>query len=624
MKIPARFILILTLALLVTSFAFAEERIHSFHSDVRINQDGSIDVTETIVVKAEGRAIRRGIYRDFPTSYEDRLGQHYRVGFDFNGVKLDGVPETWHTKRQDNGVRVYIGKSNVYLDPGIYRYELSYRTTRQLGFFDEHDELFWNVTGNDWQFPIDVASAIVHLPEGVAEPLQFTAYTGASGEAGTAWLSESGYGQVSWRTTAQLKRYEGLSVVVSWQAGFVKRPTGNQKIRWFLADNPGPVIGVIGFLLTGLYLAIAWWLRGRDPEGRPIHARFDLPEYLSPASARYLDRMRFDNKVFTAAILSLATRGHISMQENAAREMTLSRQENAGHVELPDDEKQLVQKLFSGKNSVTLKKGNHKQVRPARTGLKEWLVKTWKGSHFRRNGWWLAPGIALGIITLFTASVAGMKEDRAISAGIMPMLIFMPALFLALRNRESMISSKLLIGVLLIPNVLVLMVMGTFVGAWFALLAVAMIWMLFRFADLMPAPTPAGREIMDRLDGLKLYLEHAEEERLDQLHPPEKTPETFEKYLPWAVALNLENEWAEQFSEVLEKAGREENYSPRWYHGRNWNPSRPVAFAGAVGAALTTTIAAASMRPGSSSGFSGGGGGGYSGGGGGGGGGGGW
>ncbi len=621
MKIPQQIVAVLIL--LFSAIVAAEERLHSYHSDVHINPDGGIDVTETIVVTAEGRSIRRGIFRDFPTRYKDRLGNSYQVGFEFNGVKRDDIPETWHTKRQENGVRVYIGKSNVMLEPGIYKYELSYHTTRQLGFFDEHDELYWNVTGNDWSFPIDVASAIVHLPEGIKEPLQVTAYTGRFGEAGTAWQSAADSGQVSWRTTAPLQAREGLSVVVSWPMGYVDRPTGGQKVKWFLADNPGPVIGIVGFLLTGLYLLGAWWMRGRDPAGRPIHARFDLPEDISPGSARYLDRMRFDNKVFTAAIISLATRGLITMQEDDKKEVTLTRLQDAGDVSLPLDEETLLKNLFGDRNSVTLKRGSHKQVRPARTALKGWLMKTWKGSHFKRNGWWLAPGILLGVITLFTASVAGMTEERAISAGIMPMLIFMPALVVVLRNRDSTTSSKLSIMLLLIPNVLVLVVMAVFVGIWFSLLAIAMIVMLFRFTELMPAPTAKGRAVMDRLDGLKLYLEHAEVDRLDHLHPPEKSPETFEKYLPWAVALNLENQWAEQFSEVLEKAGREENYSPRWYHGRNWNPTRPVAFAGAVGAALTTTIAAASTRPGSGSGFSGGGGG-YSGGGGGGGGGGGW
>lgn len=612
------------LVVLVTPLVAAEERIHSFHGDVVINDDGSLDVTETIVVTAEGRAIRRGIFRDFPTRYRDRLGRHYRAGFEFNGVKRDGVPETWHTSRQDNGVRVYIGKSDVILEPGVYRYELNYRTTRQLGFFEDHDELYWNVTGNDWRFPIDVASAVVHLPDGVDGPIDVTAYTGPFGQAGTDWISETGNGQVGWRTTAPLASREGLTVVVSWPLGFVDRPTRGQAVGWFLADNPGPVIGVVGLLLTGLYLLGAWWFRGRDPVGSPIHAQFELPEDLSPASARYLDRMRFDNKVFTAAILSLATRGHVSMVEGDNGEISLERQGEVDAAALPADERLLVEKLFRGKTRVELKKGSHKQVRPASKALKAWLSGHWKGSHFRRNGWWLAPGILLGIITLFTASVAGMTSDRAISAGIMPMLIFMPALLVALRNRSPGSRSKWLILVLMVPNLLVLVVMGAFVGVWFSLLAIVMIYMLFRFAELMPVPTVAGRKVMDRIDGLKLYLVHAEEERLQQLHPPEKTPETFEKYLPWAVALDLENQWAEQFSEVLERAGAEETYSPRWYHGRNWNPSRPVAFAGAVGAALTSSIAAASVRPGSGSGFSGGGGGGYSGGGGGGGGGGGW
>lgn len=132
----------------------ADERLLSFHSDIEVNADGSMQVTETIRVRAEGREIQRGIYRDFPTDFRDRFGNRVRVDFSVIGVSRDGATEGWHTVPQGNGVRVYIGRKEALLPFGEYLYALTYHTNRQLGFFDDHDELYWNVTGNDWAFPI--------------------------------------------------------------------------------------------------------------------------------------------------------------------------------------------------------------------------------------------------------------------------------------------------------------------------------------------------------------------------------------------------------------------------------------------------------------------------------------
>jgi uncharacterized membrane protein len=139
------------------------------------------------------------------------------------------------------------------------------------------------------------------------------------------------------------------------------------------------------------------------------------------------------------------------------------------------------------------------------------------------------------------------------------------------------------------------------------------------FYHLLKAPTLYGREIIDQLDGLKLYLSVAEKDRLNLLNPPEKTPELFEKFLPWALALDVEQEWGEQFQELLERARMEGTYSPVWYHSNR--PFSSSILASSLGSSLSSSIASSSTAPGSSSGS---GGGGSSGGGGGGGGGGGW
>ena len=113
----------LTLLLaLLPLIAHADERILSFHSDIRVFPDGMIEVTETIEVRAEGQQIRRGIYRDFPTSYKDPLGNHYEVDLDVLEVRRNGALEDFHTEQQSNGVRIYIGNKNRLISNGIHEY----------------------------------------------------------------------------------------------------------------------------------------------------------------------------------------------------------------------------------------------------------------------------------------------------------------------------------------------------------------------------------------------------------------------------------------------------------------------------------------------------------------------
>ena len=160
---------LLAFCLLLSVPAFAEEYIEHFHSNIVIMANGEMEVTEHIRVRAEGKAIRRGIYRDFPTRYKDGRGHNITVGFELLSVKRDFQPEPFHTKSRSNGIRIYIGDSNVYLDPGHYSYQIRYRTSRQIGFFDNQDELYWNVTGTGWAFEIRRATARITLPERMAE-----------------------------------------------------------------------------------------------------------------------------------------------------------------------------------------------------------------------------------------------------------------------------------------------------------------------------------------------------------------------------------------------------------------------------------------------------------------------
>src|SRR5438552_3296365 len=149
-----RLLLSLLLLLGLAATATAEERVENFSSDVTVNTDASLTVRETIMVNAEGDQIKHGILRDFPTIYNDRHGQRVVVGFEVLDVQRDGADEPYAVEDMENGDRIRIGSADTYLQEGRHTYRITYRTTRQIGFFTDYDELYWNVTGNGWTMPI--------------------------------------------------------------------------------------------------------------------------------------------------------------------------------------------------------------------------------------------------------------------------------------------------------------------------------------------------------------------------------------------------------------------------------------------------------------------------------------
>jgi hypothetical protein len=138
-----------------------DERVLSYDSDITLNEDGSMTVRESIRVHANGVKIKHGIYRDFPTEYRDKLGIRKRVPFEILSVTRDGRSENYHTASRSNGVRVFVGPRFSRIPSGDYTYAITYRTDRQIGFYKDREELYWNVTGNGWDFPIDHATATV-------------------------------------------------------------------------------------------------------------------------------------------------------------------------------------------------------------------------------------------------------------------------------------------------------------------------------------------------------------------------------------------------------------------------------------------------------------------------------
>jgi uncharacterized membrane protein YgcG len=543
----------------------ADERILSYHSDIQIDPDAGMTVTETIRVRSEGRQIRRGIYRDFPTDYEDRFGNDYVVGFDVLSVRRDGASEPWHTESRSNGVRVYAGSADRLLPSGEHTYEIRYHTDRSIGYFEDHDELYWNVTGNGWAFPIDHASARVTLPEPVdASRIDVEAYTGAFGSRGREAIGETEAGGATVATTRGLGPGEGLTVVVSWPKGIVYEPSAVDRVRYLLEDNLGLLLALAVLISVAVFLFIAWRRYGKDPDAGVTFAQYEPPEGYSPGSVRYIRRMGYDGDTLTAAIVSLAVKGYLEIRNDDDEYVLEQRQSNEPHG---PGEAALYTALFSEGPVVELDDKNHVLIGRARRAHKRALRRHYYRVYFVNNSQWLVPTF-IGSAMAFGALV--------------------------------------LVG-LVTPAVVAVFVLNGLVQALFLV--------------LMKSPTSRGRALMDKLDGFELYLKVAEKDDLNIRYPPEITPALFERYLPFAIALGVATEWAEQFAAVLSRmdATQRAAYAPAWYHG-DFSPHRLNHFVNDVGSSFSSAISSAATPPGSSSGS----GGGFSGGGGGGGGGGGW
>lgn len=197
------------------------ERILSFSSDIQVRRDASLDVTETIQIEARGERFRHGLYRTFPTRHR-RGSQWVETGFEVESVTRDRRPEPWRTEAVEGGVRIWIGDASARLANGSHSYRLRYRTTGQLGVFADYDELYWNVTGNDWPFTIGEAEARIRLPS----PVRFSSravFTGPAGSrAANATTIAERPGDIRFRTTSPLRQGEGFTVVVTWPKGVVR------------------------------------------------------------------------------------------------------------------------------------------------------------------------------------------------------------------------------------------------------------------------------------------------------------------------------------------------------------------------------------------------------------------
>jgi hypothetical protein len=365
------------------------------------------------------------------------------------------------------------------------------------------------------------------------------------------------------------------------------------------------------------------------------------PDNLSPAAMRFIAEMGYDDKIFAAALISMAAKGHLTISD-AKDKYALEKKDGATEKLSPDEQK-IASQLFRSGKSIVLERRNHSSIAAAKNALKTALTFAFEKTHFVNNRKAFVTGVVISALAVASCFLSSLHRGEVVFLGVWLSIWSIGVVFLATmvvklwgqvfsgaRNLGTKVGS---IGAAIFMTLFALPFFGAEVFALYTLsqsspamavfpIIVAVVNILFY--HLLKAPTLLGRRILDKIEGFKMFLAATEADRLQRIYPAGRTPELYEKFLPYALALGVEQQWTEQFNDVLSAAARSDGsggYHPRWYSGSSWDSSRMGSFAGSMGNSLSGAISSSSTSPGSSSG---GGGGGSSGGGGGGGGGGAW
>jgi uncharacterized membrane protein len=565
-----------SLALLLVALAppsFARElQIEKFNAEIFVQPDSSLDVTETILVNFMGAW--HGLYRTIPVEYATPQGFNYSLFVRLrSATDAAGKPLKVDTTRQGH----YL-KWKIYIDDATdaeRTIQLHYTVSNGLKFFEDHDELYWNVTGDEWDVPVGNATAAIYLPSGVTG-VRTNDFTGSYGSrAQNATISTSG-STVQVSMQRPLAFHEGLTVAVAWDKGFVKEPGTADLIGQFFASNWPLFLPIVVFL----FMFWLWFTRGRDPRVGPIAVQYAPPEGMSPAEAGALVDEDAAMRDITATIVDLAVRGYIVIEEKDKSGVMglLHSKEYVFHSKkalqewagLKAHEVALLAGLFANGRRTdvdlsTLQNVFYKNLPTIKNNIFDALMKQGYFQHrpdYVRSSF-VAGGAVSAALLFFVGSALSTK------LGMSPGAFFFAA----------MVSGVIIAGF-----------------GWF-----------------MPARTGDGTKALANVLGFEDFLTHVEADHMKRIS---QTPETFEKFLPYAMALGVEKKWVGAFQNIYTQP-------PSWYQGGYYDGGfHPLVFVISLDnmTARASSVMSSAPRSSGGSGFGGGGssGGGFGGGGGGG------
>lgn len=528
-----------------------ELTIEQFDALIEVAESGTIEVTEHIRFRFEGSW--NGIIRSIPIDYRTPQGFNYHLRLDQVVVTDDGgAPLEVESKqvRHNRELKIWVPGAN----DAVRAITVHYRVANALRFFDRHDELYWNVTGDEWEMPIEGATARIVLPDR-ATNVRATAFSGAYGsKSQDAEVTIEGH-EVQVSMTRPLAFREGLTVVAGFDKGAVREPGVLENAGGFLAVNLPLLVPVLAALL----MFVVWRRLGRDPQALPISVQYEPPGGLTPAEAGTLLDHRTDMRDVTATLVDLAVKGYMTIQEEeqpgflgigSSTEYTFTRRRPAAEwTSLAPHERDVMDGLFKDGDRETVKLSElknefYRSLSGIRDHVFEGLEK--RGYYLHRpdhvrTGWMIVGGIVAflsGHVAAFGSAMLGLPA---------------PTLFIA----------TLFTG-------LVIVAFG-----WF-----------------MPARTLKGARAWEAVRGFEEFLGRVESDRMERVV---RTPEMFERLLPFAMAFGVEDRWSRAFEGIL-------TVPPTWYHGRPGTSFRPTVFGHSLAQMSTSAASTLASSPRSSSG----------------------
>ncbi len=479
---------------------------------LQVNPDASLIVREDITFEFQGA--HNGVFRTIPVRY-DRGG--YEVAFRLDSIGAwdeGGQPLRHEVSYPGRYVRI---KAWV---PGAVDTKKTvtfvYRVRRGILTFEDHDELYWNATGNEWEAPIWHAEVFVKTPPSVTDDdVRAVAYTGPRGLGGQDYTLDRVERFLHFTATRAFRPREGITVAVAWPVGHIGRPSATRQALWFFGDN-----WPLGLpLLAALAGWLAWWAYGRDPAPkRSVKPEYEPPAGLLPAEAGALADEKAEPREALATIVDLAVRGYLRIEQIATLigrpDFVFHRLKPiAGDTALKPFELFVLAKIFGG----------------------DMMLSTCTLSEIRRDYDHTFPPIRDRLYRLmvedglFPASPGRMRADWLIPGGLLVAAAFaLPEYWPAWLN-----------------------VYGFMLPAAIAVSGgVLMVWSRF-----MACRTWAGVQTLVAVRGFQEFLERAEKDRLERM-----PADTLHQFLPWAIALGVTERWIFNFKGLKVDA-------PAWYTG---------------------------------------------------------
>lgn len=535
--------------------------IQDFNEQVTVEADGTLDVTEMIEAKFTGHW--NGIYRTIPVQYEGPAGLNYDLTLapvsitDDSGNKLK-----YEESRQGHSLKfkIFVPGAEDTTRTIIFHY----RVRDAIRFLEDHDELYWNITGNEWEIPIQAASAHIELPD-VVTGLHAIAYTGAFGSRAHDAQVTVGASTVDISSSRPLAFHEGLTAVVGWNKGVVHEPGIASKIAFYIFSNWPLFIPILVFFL----MFWLWWTRGRDPERGSITVQYEPPDKLTPGECGTLVENDASMRDITATLVDLAVKGYMTIEEKDESTM-LGLRHDKGYVfrlkkppaewgdARPHEQEMLAAVFDSGANTdVTL------------SSLQ---------NHFYTH----LPGIRDRIFDALVMDGYYLHRPDTVRQSYIGVGVVLGALMFVFGSGLSSATHT---------SQTAWMVTGVLSGL-----------VICGFGWFMPARTLTGARTLEKVLGFEDFLSRVEADRIARM---ENAPALFEKFLPYAMALHVEKKWVQAFQGIAMQP-------PQWYQGTYANGFYPYLLVNDLSSMSTqaSTVMASSPRSVSAggSGFGGGGG----------------